>query len=170
MTSLEWTASHVVWLGEIDDEHREIIELAGELQAVLPDPDSSPAVRRATQRLYTSIKEHFAHEERLMRAARYGSLRWHRNQHNFARKRVRQFIVEVNAGDRDAGIELIDYLKSWLNDHTRIADRMMAAFLRNDRRTVCKMTFRVGTRSAMACSWVDRHGDKFDPLRPPGGL
>ena len=102
MVSLKWNASHAVWLTEIDDEHREIFEVLADLQGVLISPGAPATIRKATQRLYSCTKEHFAHAERLMRAARYGSLRWHRQQHNGARKRVRQFISDIDRGDRQA--------------------------------------------------------------------
>jgi len=170
MVSLKWSISQAVWLTEIDDEHREIFEVLAQLQEVLTSAGVQAIIRKVTERLYACVKEHFAHEERLMRAARYGSLRWHRQQHNSARKRVRQFISDIDRGDSQAGIALIEYLSSWLCDHTGVADRMMCAFLRNERRTIGKLTFRVGTKSAAACSWVDARGDKFDPFRTSSGL
>jgi hemerythrin len=170
MVSEKWTTSHVVWLTEFDDEHREIFEALAVLQQLVKNSASPRAIRQTTQRLYSCIKEHFAHEERLMRAARYGSLAWHRQQHNWARRRVRQLISEIDQGDGKAGQALIEFLSSWLGDHTRLADRMMGAFLRNQRRGVGKLTFRMGTRPAESCSWVDSRGDKFDPLRTPNEL
>jgi hemerythrin len=98
-----------------------------------------------------------------MRAARYASLRWHRQAHNSARKRVGEFVLRIEQGDSKAGLELVAYLTSWLNDHTRLADRMMGAFLRNQQRCMWKLTFRAGTKPLDACAWVDANGDTFDP-------
>jgi len=170
MPPLKWAISHSVWLDEIDDGHREIFEDLARLQEVLVNVGVSTSMRSAMERLCSCIREHFAHEERLMRAAWYGSLRWHRRQHNGARNRVKEFVPGVNRGDRQAGFELIEYLSSWLHDHTRLADRMMCAFLRNDRRSIGKLTFTTGTRPATACPWVDARGDKFDPSRTPNRI
>jgi hemerythrin len=63
-------------------------------------------IQKATQRLTASIVGHFAHEERLMNAARYGSLRWHKQAHNAARRRVGQFVLRIEQGDSAAGVEL----------------------------------------------------------------
>jgi hypothetical protein len=59
---------------------------------------------------------------------------------------------------------MVEYLSSWLRDHTRVADRMMAAHLRNQRRCVIRLAFRAGTKPADACAWVDSTGNSFDPL------
>jgi hemerythrin len=40
----------------------------------------------------------------------------------------------IRRGDRDAAIELLDFLSTWLTDHIRLADRMLGAFLRNHQR------------------------------------
>ena len=99
-----------------------------------------------------------------MRAARYGSLNWHKQSHTAARKRLAQLIGRIENSDTNAGPELVDYLSRWLQEHTRLSDRMMGAFLRNHRRSVGKLTFRAGTKPIDACAWVDVNGDKFDPL------
>ena len=98
-----------------------------------------------------------------MRASRYGSMRWHKQQHDNASRRVGQFVLQIEQGDAEAGLALVDYLTSWLRDHTRLADRMMGAFLRNHQR-IAKLTFRAGTKPMEACDWVDSRGEKFDPL------
>ena len=162
MPVLKWSSSHAVFVTEIDDEHKEIFEAVSNLQKALASHDSA-LNQKLTQRLVACIVEHFAHEERLMRASRYGSMPWHKLQHDNARKRVLQFVARMEQGDANAGQELVEHLTSWLRDHTRLADRMMGAFLRNQRR-YAKLTIRVGTKPVGACNWVNSKGDKFDPL------
>ena len=83
------------------------------------------------QSLVSQMQNHFAHEERLMRASRYDALEWHKRQHNGARRRVKRFIKRIEEGDRKAGAELLEYLAGWLQNHIPVTDRMMAAYLRN---------------------------------------
>jgi hemerythrin len=163
MRSLKWSTSHAVFVTEIDDEHKEICEAVSDLQKVLSSQGPAPEIQKVTQRLIACIVGHFAHEERLMRASRYGSMRWHKQQHDNASRRVGQFVLRIEQGDAKAGRALVDYLTSWLRDHTRLADTMMGAFLRNHQRCV-KLTFRAGSKPMEACDWVDSKGEKFDPL------
>jgi len=144
MRSLKWTSLNAVFLTEIDDQHKEIFEAVSDLQNVLARPDASPELSKLTRRLVSSIDEHFNHEERLMRAARYDGLRWHKRSHDAARKRVTQITARIQTGDAEAGRELVEYLADWLRDHTALADRMMGAFLRNHQRTMWKVTFEAG--------------------------
>ena len=163
MRSLTWSSSHAVFVTEIDDEHKEIIAALSDVKAVVTS-GAGFAGSKATDHLIRCMAGHFAHEERLMRAARYSSMRWHKSAHNNARRRVRQFVERSEQGDTGAGEELVEYLTSWLHDHTRLADRMLGAFLRNHQRFTCKMTFQAGTRPVDSCSWVTINGEPFNPL------
>jgi hemerythrin len=166
MRPLKWSTSHTVFVEEIDDEHVEIFRAVAGLHKALTGGIAAPDVDKLTLRLVDSIVDHFAHEERLMRAARYASLRWHKTQHDNARKRVGQFVARIDKGDPAAGIELVKYLTAWLHDHTRLTDRMLGAFLRNQQRCV-KLSFQAGTKSIDACQWVDSKGDRFRPSLTP---
>jgi hemerythrin len=163
MHSLKWSTSHSVFVPEIDDEHKEIFQALSNLQRALAGHAPSLDIQKLTQSLISCIAGHFAHEERLMRAARYSSIRWHKQAHDHARRRVGEFARRIEQGDSKAGPELVEYLTSWLHDHTRLADRMMGAFLRNQQRCMWKLTFRAGTKPPDACAWVDTHGNTFDP-------
>lgn len=134
MHPFKWTKARAVGVPEIDDEHRMIFRVADELnQAVLTDAPQSQ-VLEILSRLIGLADAHFKHEETLMRAYRYSSIEWHRQQHETVRKRLRQFVPRMEAGDHEAGLLLTEFLAGWLKDHLSLADRMMGAYLRNHRR------------------------------------
>lgn len=162
MRYLKWDASHAVFLTEIDDEHKEIFQALADLQEAVSSQARIEDVCRLAERLTLAVGQHFAHEERLMRAARYRSIDWHRRLHLHARRRVRQFVARLETGDLAACRELVEYLMEWLDNHTRLADMMLGAFLRNEMRA-CTMSFRTGTQPMEACEWVDSSGAKFNP-------
>lgn len=163
MASLVWSSSHAVFVTEIDDEHKEIFEAISQVQEALTSDGTVVEIHKLAERLMSCLVEHFAHEERLMRAARYGSMHWHQRSHRSACRRGGQFVAGLKQGDLAAGSELVEYLTSWLPDHAGVADRMMAAALRNQQRGMWTMTFRAGTKPMDACAWVDTKGDPFDP-------
>jgi len=63
---------------------------------------------------------------------------------------------------------MVDYLTSWLGDHTGVADRMMAAFLRNQQRCIGKLMFRASTKPIDSCAWVDANGNTLCPPAESG--
>jgi hemerythrin len=135
-----------VFVTEIDDEHKEIFAAVGDLQEALSGGALSKPISDLTSQIAAAVHGHFLHEERLMRASRYPSFGWHKRLHDAARKRVRQFIGRLSQGDATAGAELAEYLKAWLHDHTRLADQMLGAFLRN--RRLYKMTIQARSKEA----------------------
>ena len=161
MSALKWSIDHSVFVAEIDDQHKEIFDAVHQLEKALTGAAPDLEIRRLAGHLTSCIEGHFAHEERLMRAARYGSFEWHKQQHSHARKRVRQFVRKVELGDTKAGFELLEQLTSWLHDHTRLPDRMLGAFLRNHERSMFKLTFRAGTKPLNAATWVKSNGEKL---------
>jgi hemerythrin len=163
MTALKWSMSHAVFVPEIDDDHKEICQALGRFEQTFTSGASEADIHQAVQHLVTCIVDHFTHEERLMRAARYGFISWHKRRHDTARKRVEQFVERIQAGDSKAAPELVTYLNTWLRQHTRLPDRMLGAHLRNHQRAMFKVTLRGGTKPMDSCTWLDAHGNKFDP-------
>ena len=162
MRSLKWNSSHAVFVTEIDDDHKEIFDAISQFQAALSESPLVSNRNDLTGRLSLCLADHFAHEERLMRAARYGLLSWHKRSHDAARKRVARLVQRIGQGDSQAGPALVQYLSEWLPNHTRVPDMMLGAFLRNERRTG-KIVFTAGTKAADAGVWLNSRGERFDP-------
>lgn len=134
MRIIRWKRSNSVFFSSLDTEHQTIFQATGALQQALHTGASLVQVQESLRRLMECTEEHFAHEERLMRAAHYLSFDWHRQQHDTVRKRLRRFAPFIEQGDRDTGQELVEFLTHWLDEHTTVTDRMMAAYLRNQER------------------------------------
>jgi len=127
----KWGESNEVFLAPIDNEHRTIFDATAELQRALRGHAPLVEIREMLHSLIACAEDHFAHEEKLMRDARYRSFDWHKRQHDTARKRLGEYVPLIEDGDVDAGIALVDFLARWLDDHTAVTDRMMGAYLRN---------------------------------------
>jgi hemerythrin len=123
MRHFHWTREHAVFQPEFDAEHRELFRLGQAVQQAVAAGADRPAIREAVGRLAEELESHFAHEEREMLAAGYSGYEWHKRQHDGALQRVRALAAQPN--------ELLRYLDGWFRDHTGVADRMMAASLRN---------------------------------------
>ncbi len=131
MSLFQWSSACSVYLPEIDAEHREIFRLGDELHKALLAGAALPQLKPILANLLEAEEQHFRHEERLMRAMRYDALAWHKRQHDAARKKSRELVKRIEAGDTAAAGELLRYLSDWLRDHLSVPDRMMGAYLRN---------------------------------------
>ena len=118
---------------EMDGEHEVLFHQLASLQHALAE-DRLQAATPLLKKLKAHAAEHFSHEERNMRASRYGHYGWHRRQHQAAQTKVALLERSLRLGDTRAARETADSFGRWLRDHIAIADRMLGAHLRNHAR------------------------------------
>jgi hemerythrin len=130
----QWSETHAIFVPEIDAEHRNLYRAGAGLDRAVAAGVKAPQLKEMVRAAVSAAEDHFAHEERLMRAAHYSGLAWHKQQHDGTRRRLKDFARRVEAGDKPAVRELLDFLAPWMRDHVGLADRMMGAYLRNQQR------------------------------------
>jgi hemerythrin-like metal-binding protein len=130
---IKWTEDNEVFVGRIDAEHRDVFEIAEAFERSIENenPDRHFQTEQCLARLCVRLEEHLSHEEFLMQSAGYPSYGWHKQQHDTLRRRIKLFAPLVDSGSREAADAFLEFLAGWLQDHTSVADRMMAAYLRN---------------------------------------
>jgi len=136
MSIFEWDSGHAIGVPEVDGEHQALFSLCDALHRAAAAGAPPAQVQSILEELVAHTVEHLAHEEREMRATRYSLYDWHHQQHETARSRVTRLERRIRGGDPDAVPELLDFLAHWLNDHIRLADRMLGAYLRNYQRAL----------------------------------
>jgi hemerythrin-like metal-binding protein len=73
---------------------------------------------------------HFAHEERLMRAHGYPGLDAHLAEHRALTEKVVAFQSEFENGKALMTVQLLNFLKDWLQHHIAESDQKYAPFLK----------------------------------------
>lgn len=131
MQHFKWTKAHAIFLPEIDAEHRNMFRMAEDLQTAVRTGAEAARVQDLIRPFAVAIDEHFAHEERLMRAVSCPDYAWHASQHNTVRARLEAVVADADAGNVEAAREFIEYLGRWMKDHFALSDRMMGAHVRN---------------------------------------
>ena len=131
MALFHWTQQYAVYLPEIDAEHRAMFLAGAELERAAAAHVPKARLREMIRALADHAEDHFTHEERMMREVRYEAFEWHKKQHDGVRRRLKEFGKRIEANDREAPGQMLEYLAHWLRDHTALTDRMMGARLRN---------------------------------------
>ncbi len=114
MSRLKWSEENTIYVPEVDAEHRSLYLLAADLNKALANGAGAEEINTKVRALLAEVEDHFAHEERMMREAKYAMFDWHKGLHATLRKRAAQFAGRIQAGDRKAGRELIDFTSRWL--------------------------------------------------------
>ena len=107
---LEWQEAYECGNAAIDDEHRELFDLANALLSVSLNAHSSPeALGAALDTLLAHVAQHFADEEALLEQRDYPDLESHRRAHAGLLERAGVLKKAVAAGKASFG-NLVDFL------------------------------------------------------------
>lgn len=123
--------AHSIFVPALDGEHAKVLAYLGELNKAIAAGGEGERVHAVLREMLDYVAKHFSHEEKMMRSAAYSGYSWHKQQHDAARRRAQSFVERVDGGEPAAASELMEFLASWLRDHTAVHDRMMGAYLRN---------------------------------------
>lgn len=129
---LQWKDDYSVGVEVLDRQHRGLIQLINRLGS---DETTADTITRVFEELEAYTKEHFAHEEALMKAADYGDFKAHRQQH----KAFEQWLSAVRQSSSmgvtspSLLIETIDaFLRDWLVNHILSSDMAYKDALKTD--------------------------------------
>jgi hemerythrin len=130
MSFIEWTEEFSVGIKSIDAQHKKLIEMINELNKSVALGESDTFLANLFVRLMNYTKEHFAYEEELFSKYKYQNSVEHIKQH---RKLLHQVYELKNQYESDPsaslGLEIIQFLRSWLINHILKADKDYTAFL-----------------------------------------
>ena len=130
MKTIKWNGDLAVGIEEIDSDHRKLIEQLNKLFAAC-FAGQGPAVLGDTlceMQKYT--REHFTHEEDIMRKAGYRDLLEHRKLHTELISELDDLIDQFEIGaDHDLSNKTMQFLEDWLLHHILIEDKKIGRHL-----------------------------------------
>jgi hemerythrin len=127
----EWRNEFSVQIGSVDAQHRMLFGIANELYSAMTAGQGRVVVAGILDRLVQYTKTHFAHEERLMRLHGYPGFAAHKTQHDALTAKVVKFQTDFQEGKVNMSVELLQFLKTWLESHIKGTDQQYSPFLRS---------------------------------------
>jgi hemerythrin-like metal-binding protein len=126
----EWKPQFSVGIKSIDGQHQNLFAIARELYGAMSSGQGKQAVGQILSRLahYTAI--HFAHEERLLQTSNYPGLAKHKLEHQRLTERVQAFQADFEAGRVALSVQLLQFLRDWLEHHIQTEDTAYAPHLK----------------------------------------
>jgi hemerythrin-like metal-binding protein len=129
VTLISWSPALSVGVQRFDDQHRVLVGMINDLHQAMADGKGNQVLQPTLQRLRAYVATHFADEEALLEGHGYPGLAGHAEQHRLLAEKVDRFQQEYRAGKVLLSLELMAFLKAWLEDHIKVADAAYGAFL-----------------------------------------
>ncbi len=124
-----WQQEYDTGVQVIDEEHRGIFRMAGELYRALFSQASGQNPALLFPQLVRLVEEHFHSEETLMSAESYPSLPSHKRHHEQITQTLRDFAAGFSTrrttSKKEAGI----FIKDWVMTHILTEDRRLGTYL-----------------------------------------
>jgi hemerythrin len=125
----EWKPEYAVNIISIDAQHQNLFAIGRELYAAMSAGQGTTAIGRILSRLVHYTIVHFAHEERLMKQFHYPDFAAHKAEHDALTAQVVAFQQDFHAGRVALALQVLQFLKDWLEKHIKCSDAAFAPYL-----------------------------------------
>ncbi len=125
-----WNEIYSLGHPQIDREHKALFSMADELHKAMLDGRGTETLTELLTRLADYTHVHFDHEEALMRAYRYPQMEQHMSLHRALTTQVQALKTKFAAGKIMITMEVMQFLRNWLDHHIRESDQLVAKHVR----------------------------------------
>jgi len=125
----EMKPEYFVGIEFIDQEHKRLFEIADEVYELLTDqfiPDKYDYIVEVVHSLKEYAVSHFDHEEAYMMEIEYKKIMSHKVSHHDFIEKIAEYDSDViDENQKQALLELMDFLNDWLIDHILKSDTLI---------------------------------------------
>jgi hemerythrin len=129
MSLFQWKDDYLVGQPDIDRQHKKLFQLADQLHGAMTAGKGKDVLMETLGDLIDYTKRHFAAEEALMQRSNYPGYAEHKAFHDKLTAQVVQFQTDFASGKSIVTIQLLQFLKDWLQHHIGETDRKIAVYL-----------------------------------------
>ena len=131
MPLIQWSPDYSVNIKEIDEQHQRLIAMINDLHQSMLNGKSNQILQDLLQRLVDYTNVHFSYEEKLLETNNYPGYIYHKGEHAKFIKQVLDFQNRYQQNPTGLGIQIIEFLKSWLINHIQGTDKKYSKYLNN---------------------------------------
>ena len=125
-----WNDNFVVGIKQIDDQHKELLNITNELFDACTTGNDEAAVSfiNTIRMMVNHTKEIFTHEEDLFELTAYTEKAAHKAQHREFMKNIVEHQKKFQSGVRYAPNSLARFLAEWISSHIAIDDKKFGIY------------------------------------------
>lgn len=128
MPLMEWDLSYSVGVAVFDDQHKKLFDIINSLNDAMKAGKSKDALGGILKSLIDYTATHFVAEEKMMLQHDYLQTQMHKMEHDKLVKQVLKLQEEFKAGKAMLSMEVMNFLKDWLNTHIAGSDKKYGAY------------------------------------------
>lgn len=123
MAYIDWSEDFSVNVKELDAHHKTLVEKINMLHQSLLDNSERETQREIIDGMIEYANVHFAAEERYMLRLNYPGFQKHLAEHSTFTAMAHDLQKRVNLSDFVLTLDLLSFLKSWLQNHILVMDK-----------------------------------------------
>ena len=129
MAIISWDSSIILNVRLIDEQHKELVDLINAFYESIRKKEPDTAILELLQGLLDYTRFHFTDEQDLMRKHNYPGLKHQLEEHKDFIQHISDCHQRISEGKLVVSLEITSYLRSWLIDHIKGTDKLLAEFL-----------------------------------------
>jgi hemerythrin len=129
MSLIQWAPKFSVNIKEIDQQHQKLMALVNELYDSMTAGHGKEALGKVLGELITYTVYHFATEEKLFQTHAYPETAAHKAEHDKLTQTAKDLKEKFDSGKGQITVEVMNFLKNWLNNHILGTDKKYSAYL-----------------------------------------
>jgi methyl-accepting chemotaxis protein/hemerythrin len=128
----KWDEKYSVEIQSIDNQHKEIFRLMGNLLEAMKQGQVSIVIAEIFLELEKYAMSHFQKEEYFFIRFNYSGTEAHITEHRFFSQKVTLLKSDLNSGKVAASFELLNFLKEWIEHHILVVDKQYSECFRQN--------------------------------------
>ena len=119
---MEWDASFNTGIVEIDDQHRQLVDMLNRLNGAMAHGEGASVLGNIFDELKAYTISHFGTEEKLFDETGYPGAEQHKQIHANLLEKVMELESDFKSGRVTMSREILMLLKDWLQNHIKGVD------------------------------------------------
>lgn len=131
---MKWDSRIMLGVKSIDDQHKVLVDLINDLHKAMKTRslNNVASAGAIVDELVSYTETHFKYEEGLFKKYNYAAKDEHMKIHRDLVAEVVDFQQNFKSGKATLSVELMDFLKKWLNDHIKKEDKKYLPFFKEN--------------------------------------
>jgi len=129
MALITWSSMFSVGVGEIDNQHKKLIDLINQLNDAMQAGKSTDVLGKVLAELVNYTVYHFGYEESLMGQHKYEDSPAHKDEHKKFVATAGDFKKKFDSGSAVISVEIMNFLRDWLTNHIMKTDKKLGQAL-----------------------------------------